>query len=71
MSLPNALNLARSLAESDGEWAFLFRRSLGRLQVMRERLSGIVENPNAMRTSGDASLEKMEGVNWASKEFLS
>ena len=70
MSSLNAMTLARSLAESDNDWPLLFRCRLGRLQVMHERLSGIVENPYAVWTSGDAALTKMDGVNWKCKEFF-
>ena len=37
---------------------------------MRARLSGTVENPDAVWTSGDATLTKMAGVNWRGKEFF-
>ena len=70
MSYFNAMTLTRALAESDTDWPLLFRCSLGRLQVMHERLSGIVEKPYAMWTSGDATLTKTAGVNWKNKVFF-
>ena len=68
ISFYNALTLTRPLAESEDDWPLLFRCSLDRLQVMHERLSGVVENPYALWTSGDATLDKMAGINWESKE---
>ena len=61
--------LTRSLAESDADWPLLFKCSLERLQVMHGRLSGIVENPYDVWTSGDATLDRMAGINWKAKEF--
>lgn len=70
MSFFNAMTLTRSLAESDDDWPLLFQCSLERLQVMHGRLSGIVENPYAVWTSGDATLSRMAGINWRSKEYF-
>ena len=64
------MTLARRLAESDAEWPLLSKCSLGRLQVMRERLSGVVEKPYAMWASGDATLGRMAGVNWKGGGFF-
>ena len=70
LSFFNALTLARSLAESDEDWPLLFQRSLGRLKVMRRRLSGTVGNPFAVWTSGDAAMTRMAGINWKLKEYF-
>ena len=69
LSFFNALTLTRSMAESESDWGMLFKCGLERLQVMHERLSGTVENPDAVWTSGDATMAKMAGVNWRRKEF--
>ena len=70
LSFFNALTLARSLAQSDDNWKLLFQCSLERLQVMQQRLSGTMENHQAIWTSGDATLDQMAGINWKSKEYF-
>ena len=70
MSFFNALTLTRSMAESDSDCFLLFRCSLGRLQLMHERLSGVVGKPYAVWTSGDATIDRMAGINWRRKEYF-
>ena len=69
MSFFNAPTMARSMAESATEWALLSKCALGGLQVTHARLSGTVENPYAVWTSGDAAIEKMAGINWETAGF--
>ena len=70
MSFFNALTLTRSLAESDTEWPLLLQCSLERLHVTHQRLAGTVGNPFSVWTSGDATMNRMGGINWKMKEYF-
>ena len=70
LSMFNALISTRSLAQSDKEWEFPPHCSLELLQVMRQRLSGAMRNPNAIWMSGDATLTRMAGIKWEIREYF-
>ena len=66
----HVLRFIRQITENDEDWKRMFTGQMSRLLPLHESLSGPQQTVPILRTSGDATMNRIGAINWRTREFF-